>query len=403
MLVSINPQVGAVSGNSKTRFFNFLASLHSVATCAAGATPTAVNPVKSSDGTKDTTLNCITVLSNTEAGGWTAGFSNNVTAATTYNASFSSPYIVDLYQASGKASAPWLRQTFGNFDYSFSSGSWDSYRELQYYQGHTLASNDPATISYAGTGSTNYLNGTTSSIRPTGSWTSYTNYFPINVCDYSTIYVAVTSSYLIIVTPIDIAYYGIRDQAGWELTRSDNPAWCTFGYNVQQSSNFQINAGRHVDYVWAYMAGIYPDGTQQSASKRGYEWSASSSGGEHTCSGTNGPGGRNANTQMRNLFPIAAAVNAGNGYPSYWAPESPITDPVTGLTVPPAYPIIFNWGQSGYAASGQVPGIYKGMTTTSTGLTQFASASEYVIAGTSYIPVRTGSTSYPDLFLLRKA
>ena len=402
MLVSINPQVGAVSGNYTTRFHNFMAALHSVATCAAGGTPTAVNPVKSSDGTKDTTLNCITVLSNTEAGGWTAGFSNNITAATAYNAS-STSLIVDLYQASGKASAPWLRQTFGNFSYGFNSGSFDSYHHLQYIQGHTTASNNPATIAYNGTDSGNYTGGTTASVRPTGAYTGYYNYFPVNIVEHSQIYVAVTASYLIIVTPIDIAYYGIRDQAGWELTRSDNPAWCAFGYTTNQSAYYQVSSYRHVEYCWAYMAGIYPDGTQTSASKRGAQIDANSSSGEHRIAGSNG-GGRNSTTYMRNLFPIAAAVGgAWTSYPNIWMPESPITDPVTGLTVPPAYPIIFNWADGGYAASGQVPGIYKGMTTTPTGLTQFASASEYVIAGTSYVPVRTGHTSYPDLFLLRKA
>jgi hypothetical protein len=106
---------------------------------------------------------------------------------------------------------------------------------------------------------------------------------------------------------------------------------------------------------------------------------------------------------MKNLFPISC-INYQSPNQNYWLPEAPITDPVTGLTVPPAYPIIFSWANtSNYAASGQIPGIYKGMTTTSTGLTQFASASEYVIAGTSYVPVRTGNQSYADLFLLRKA
>lgn len=48
------------------------------------------------------------------------------------------------------------------------------------------------------------------------------------------------------------------------------------------------------------------------------------------------------------------------------------------------------------------------MTQTAAGLTYFANATEYVIGGTSYIPVKTGDragsfTNYPDLFLLRKA
>lgn len=392
MLVIINPQVGSISQDTKTRFFNFMAALHSVATCAAGGTPTAVNPVNSSTNVKDTGFNCITVLSNTEAGGWTAGVSNNITAATAYNVSASS-HVVDLYQASGKSTYPYLRQTLGNFDHSF-SGNYNSYPQLQYYQGHTA--NDPTTTVYSN--DSNYTNGTWASVRPTHQWTNYPHYFPMHVHNTNLIYVAVTSTYLIIVTPQDIAYYGIRDQAGWELTRSDNPAWCTFGYNVQQSSFWQSNGYPHTDYCWAYMAGIDPNGNQSAPSKRGNETSYSTS--QHTLH--LGNNWHNTRTDMKNLFPISA-VHGQQASASYWTPESPITDPVTGLTVPPAYPIIYNWSVSGYSASGQVPGIYKGMTTTNIGLTQFASASEYVIAGTSYIPVRTGSTSYHDLFLLRKA
>jgi hypothetical protein len=370
-----------------------MAALHSVATCAAGATPTAVNPVNSSTGTKDTGFNCITVLSNTEAGGWTAGASNSITAATTYNASFSSAYIVDLYQASGKATFPYLRQTFGNFSYSFNS-SWESYPQLQYFQGHT--STNPASNGYTVDG--NFTNGNYASIRPTSNWTSYPHYYPIHVHNTNLIYVAVTSTYLIIVTPQDMAYYGIRDQAGWELTRSDNPAWCAFGYNAQQSSGWLVNSYPHTDYIWAYMAGIYPDGTQVSPSKRGVERAYST--GVHAFH--LGNNWLNSSSNIKNLFPISSSCYQQD-YNSIWQPEAPITDPVTGLTVPPAYPIIFNWSSGTASASGQVPGIYKGMTTTNTGLTQFASASEYVIAGTSYVPVRTGNTSYSDLFLLRKA
>ena len=393
MLVSINPQVGSISQDSKTRFHNFMAALHSVATCAAGGTPTAVNPVNSSTGVKDTGFNCITVLSNTEAGGWTAGTSNNITAATAYNASGGS-LVVDLFQASGKATYPYLRQTFGNFSYSFSSGSYDSYPQLQYYQGHT--SNNPASTAYSS--DANYTNGTWASVRPTSSWTSYANYYPLHVHNTNLIYVAVTSSYLIIVTPQDIAYYGIRDQAGWELTRSDNPAWCTFGYNCQQSGYWGSYNYQHVDYIWAYMAGIYPDGSQTSASKRGVERAFTTS--QHALH--LGSSWINSGSNMKNLFPISSSSGQGADN-SWWNPEAPITDPVTGLTVPPAYPIIYSWSSSLYSCSGTVPGIYKGMTTTQTGLTQFASASEYVIAGTSYVPVRTGSTQFSDLFLLRKA
>jgi len=408
MLVSINPSVGGVSTDAQTRFFNFMCALHSVATCAAGGTPTAVNPTNTS-GTKNTSYNCITVLSNTEAGGWTAGTSNNVTAATAYNASAAS-LVVDLYSSSGKSSVPYLRQTFGNFSYAFSSGSFTSYPQLQWYQGHT--SNNPASTVYSS--DTNFYNGTTSVVRPTGSWTSDPNQYPITVSNNGdTIYLAVTANYLIIVTPKGMCYFGLRTQAGWETARTDNPPWCAFCFN-EGNVGFMATNSPHTDYIYAWMAGINQAGTQLAPAKRGsvndYAYSA------HSVTGQGINGGNlnewnNTSTTIRPLFQLAypagsygASINSGYN----WSPDAPITDPVTGLTVPPAWPIIYSYaaGSSAaatYTCSGQIPGILKGMSHFSAGLTYFANATEYVISGTSYVPVLTGGTTYPDLFLLRKA
>jgi hypothetical protein len=103
---------------------------------------------------------------------------------------------------------------------------------------------------------------------------------------------------------------------------------------------------------------------------------------------------------LRPLFPMGyPSSNSGYG----WATESPVTDPVTGLTVPPAYPIVFNFGNNSAGCSGQIPGIYKGMSHNTTGLNFYVTASEYVIDGQSYVPVRTASSSYPELFFIRKA
>lgn len=412
MLVSINTSVGSVSTDAQTRFFNFMCALHSVATCAAGGTPTAVNPTNTS-GTKNTSYNCITVISNTEAGGWTSGTSTNTTAASTYSASASS-LVVDLYAASGKSSVPYLRQTFGNFDYSFGSGSFSSYPQLQWYQGHTV--NNPASVAYSS--DTAFYNRTTSISRPTSNWTAVPAQFPINVSNSGeTIYLAVTANYLIIVTPGGMCYFGLRSQAGWEIARIDNPPWCAFGFQDPNTA-FMATNENHTDYNYAWMAGINQAGAQQAPAKRGTETSYSSS--PHACTGQGYSSNQNYpwnTTQgyIRPLFQLQYPAGSngqtlGSGY--NWSPDAPITDPVTGLTVPPAWPITYSFAAGTspniYTCSGQIPGIYKGMSHTAAGLTYFANATEYVIGGTSYIPVKTGDragtfTNYPDLFLLRKA
>lgn len=393
-----------------------MCALHSVATCAAGGTPAAVNPTNTA-GVKNTSYNCITVLSNTEAGGWTAGTSNNTTAATAYSASAAS-LIVDLYAPSGKSTYPYLRQTFGNFSYSFASGSFVSYPQLQWYQGHS--SSNPASVAYSS--DTNFSNGTWSVVRPTGSWTSAPSDYPLTVTNSGdTIYLAVTANYLIIVAPAGMCYFGLRTQAGWESARTDNPPWCAFSFTDGPSaSGYMATNNSHVDYNFAWMAAINQAGTQQAPSKRGNVTDYST--GAHTVTGQSYGTGQfytwnNTTTYIRPLFqlqyPGASYAQGPNGGYN-WSVDAPISDPVSGLTVPPAWPIVYSMatGTSGlgtYSCSGQISGIYKGMSQTAAGLTYFANATEYVIGGTSYVPVKTGDraggsfTNYPDLFLLRKA
>ena len=414
MLAIINPngwnadQSGSssVPNNNQTRAFNFLAALHSLATCAAGATPTAVNPVNANNSTKDTSSNCIKLLSNTEAGGWTAGASNNITAATTYNASAGSLF-VDLYRDSGKSTYPWYRYTIGTYTYPFSSGNFSSYPQLEIWGGSSGSSSlNPATTALTSDG--NYNSGVTSFVRGTTNWTSNAYNQVLNIgAGYTEIYVAVTANYLIISQANQMAYYGIRNQAGWELSRTDNPAWATFGFCGDAGSAYHVVGNyQHTEWCWAWMAGINNSGVVSGPSKRGaqknYETGINVITGQqyNSAQGNNQFNSPNSG-YLRPLFPM--------GYPSQyyvgygWAPEAPVTDPVTGLTVPPAYPIVYNYSDGSTTCSGQVPGIYKGMSADSTGLNTYVTANEYVIDGQAYVPVKTAHPSYPELFFLRKA
>jgi hypothetical protein len=407
MLVSINTNPAAESTDNKSRFFNFMSALYSVATCAAGGTPTAVNPVKTSTGTKNASYNCITVISNTEAGGWSVGTSNNITPSTAYNASSSSAWLVDLYNSSGKSTYPYYRQTFGNISYAFNS-SYESYPQLEYYQGCTSV--NPASNAYDT--SDPYINETTAFRRGTSQWTSYSDSFPLDVArsTNTTVYVAVTANYLIITTDYCMAYFGVRDQAGWELTRSDNPSWVTFGFcGSAQNSNWIPNYQTHYDYYQAWAARITATGTQSSPAKLGNHNQMSSYSQPHAITGTYqgtdigsywGYSGRTGG--MRPLFSLAYPTNSSTSLYN-WTLDPPTTDSITGLSVPPAYPLVFQYSDGTNAVSGRMPGCYKGMASTKAGLDYTVTASEYSIGGEAYLPIRTGHPTYPDLFFLRKA
>lgn len=413
MLAIINPygwnadQSGSstVPNNALTRAFNFLCALHSLATCAAGATPTAVNPVSSSNSTKDTNFNCIKLLSNTEAGGWTAGASNNMTAATAYSAS-AGAVLVDLYRDSGKTTYPWYRYTIGTNSYTFGGGNFATYSQLEIWGGSSGSSSmNPATTGFGSDSS--YINGSTSFVRGTTNWGSSLAQQPLNIgAGHNEIYVAVTANYLIISQPNQMVYYGIRNQAGWELSRTDNPAWASFGFTGDNGSDYHVvTNGQHTEWCWAWMSTINNVGTTAGPGKRGSQKSYETGMNVITGQQYNGSGNNQFNSPnggyLRPLFPMGYPSRNSVGYG--WAPEAPVTDPVTGLTVPPAYPIVYNYGDSSGTCSGQIPGIYKGMSADATGLNTYVTASEYVIDGQTYVPVRTANTNYPELFFLRKA
>lgn len=421
MLVSLNLENGTV--DQKTRFFNFLSALHTVATAAAGSTPV-VNPV-STNGVRDTNVNMIDVIDNTEAGGWNTGVSNNITDSTIYSSSTSTPWRVDLYNSTGKSTYPYYRLHYGNFTYAYNS-SFNTYPGLQWIQGHT--NNDPSVTAFGS--DTNWFSSTNStnwSIRSmdSGLTSSASNYMlRVDVANLTT-YIASTAKYLIIWNIRGIVYWGVRDVAGWEINSTDNPPWCGFFYtNEGMTSSGFINGGvYHSNYQAAWMAAINRSGVIQSPQKFGQYNNYTNSSGSSLTGINNGSGTqylhqgpyRPYGTQYvayKNLNRLFEALRSewgsGTSYASasYVSPcDSPITDPATGLTVPPAYPIIFKGNDNQQLAfcRGQAPGIYQGMITDSTGRATYVTANEYTIGGDQYIPALTGLTAQPDLFFIKKA
>ena len=123
MLCKINPTLGGAT-DERARAINFLRAIQAICTAPAGSTPSVASvttptasPVIGTNGS----VNIITeVISNVEAGGWTASASTNITS--NYSDTFTSRYTVDLYRDSGKAAYPYRKLSFRtNPVYSFNS------------------------------------------------------------------------------------------------------------------------------------------------------------------------------------------------------------------------------------------------------------------------------------------
>jgi hypothetical protein len=425
MLVQINTEVGGVTTDDKGRFFNFMASLYAVATAAAGSTPT-VNPVITTTGLKNSSYNCITVLSNAEAGGWTAANSNNITPATTYNASFSSGYAVDLFNYSGKTTYPYYRMTFSNSQYFFGGNSqFPSYTWLDQWCGHT--SLDPSTTAY--TSDTSYYNGTYSGGRNPGGGstlqgpTSYPNTMHLQIAKTAqTIYVAVTSTYMIISTPYDIFYFGQRTIAPWELTRSDNPPWVTFGWGGGQAQFPQpaLSGQPYASHYQAWSSTVSPEGSYTTSPRiMGYsrQYNSYSSAPNILCQtmsgSTNSYTTANGNYLQPATHPLMHLMAGFNSsYPTVI--DGVLTDSATGQTVPAAYPLLFravtqvstgNANTGTQSAIGVFQGILRGPSTTNLGFTTMMTSSEYQIGTSTYVPIRvnSGYVDSQDCFWVRKA
>lgn len=419
MIVTVNPEIGGVSTDAKSRNFNMLRCLHAVATANAGSTPV-VNPVNTSGGTLNGSYNCITVVSNSEAGGWSNGVSTTTFANTAYNSSSSSTW-VDLYQTgTGKTTFPYLRAAFGNYNYPYSS-SFTSYPRIEWAAG--CSANNPTSIAIT---STDIWNSTpVCGVRDPGSITSY-NHGAFRFDEASMTYtIAVTANYIIIVTPKALFYFGLRTVSGWELTRTDNVPWVHFCYGRgTETANWTVHNYYHQDAAVMFGTGIKQDGTFPVAYSTnwggtGYQnynypcaltWQlggASYYGWPNVPSYSYSREGSISYNYLRPIVPNYLLSNqsiASYSYFTNWEP--PMSDPITGLSVPAAYPIVFSgFNVNNFSGvQGTAYGIMRGPHMTKAGLDYYVTASEYTINGESWIPVRTGAApNTPDLWFIRKA
>ena len=118
MIVSFNPMALTPSGSTAdASYMNFLRCVKAICTAASGTSSITVNPFTNNTGTIDSTKNCIiSIISNTEAGGWTESTRSNVVSSgsfTSFSSQTWSTYnVFDAYNSSGKGLLPYNKLCF---------------------------------------------------------------------------------------------------------------------------------------------------------------------------------------------------------------------------------------------------------------------------------------------------
>lgn len=430
MLCKINATVGGAT-DQKARAINWLRAIQAICTAAAGTTPSVASvttPTASPTIGVSGSVNVITeVISNTEAGGWTASASSNVQS--NYDASFAVPYQVDLYRDSGKATYPYRKLSFrANPVYPF-NGSYSSYPVIAVTHGFNTAQ--------AATG--NYLLGTRwNSLASDGVYAR--NYFDVNYYDggENTDFwpqagewlVASTDRYFILMSgstggsavgyPGAMMYVGLRTTNVWEDQYDDNPPLASVVYSGSErhSSGNGQNAS-----MWCRTMG--PTGTVNST-PAWYRIQNQSSGswtnqmdvsGNYVCplSGWNNQGTALSSFSTSPRYHWANQMQVPM-LPGGWGMMrsryrentqvvGPVTDPATGVMVPPAYPITFARNlQSSHNSGGTAIGLYKSLSGTDTFLQNYYSPGQtFVVNNEAYYAYAIGNDSnFRDLFLVRK-
>jgi hypothetical protein len=422
MLVTFDISAGGTVTDPKALSINYLRCVKAIATASASSTPS-VTPL-----TGPSALgagNCIvSVISNTEAGGWTAS-SSDTTPTTSYNASNASipSYITDLYvQNTGKTTYPYQKVTFAtNPSYAFSNASYPTYPKITAY--HFASATSSATVSMPLTFDANYpqyhLNDTTTVAAHLVSPASC-----LAANNSATLFhtMACTENYIHIIHSYYILSCGYRETQAWEANYNNNPP--IYGFGVSTITDVAVNP----DAAYAWMRSISGSGSVNTAYTFGNNHSVAAAG-TYTNSVTGYT--KNNGAVTAGYIDLLAARNGGgatagarNGLvplmllsglddPTY-KPSSPIIGPNTdanGAWVPPAIPI--NISMQSYNSSssslfmntgGKVKGLYKSLSNGKGQFTMsnfYTAGATYTVDGDSYYPV-LGGRGY-DLFLVRKA
>jgi hypothetical protein len=411
MLVTINCNP-ASANNYQTIWINLMQAIKTVATAGAGTTPS-LNALSSSTARSST--NMITVIDNTEAGGWTVAAGDNIpsTGASSpyYDTSLASPYILNLYNSNTSSTTyPYQQVVMSSGLIGGGYNSFTSYFN-SYYWGYL------------------YYGATTTNTRTTSNFTGGANpavqlairadessaYYGAMYLPYYnniTVMMAVTQDYMHIVGPKFVISMGLRETQSWEANYNDNPPVC--GFAVDCSIHASSAAYPAASFAW--MRSINNSGGWNTPYCYG-QYQSSNSGSVNTVTGQGGtysnaygtleairsysPGTTYGRILALPLFMMTAHEWSG----SYPVMYPPVTDSSTGALVPPAIPIVFSSSvNNAFNPGGRIKGIYKSLSNgTQYTITNFYTSNQtYVVNGDNYYPFLSGNGSY-DLFLLRRA
>ena len=400
--------------------------IDAIVTAGAGTTPS-VNPLTAASTYDSGTNLIVSVISNTEAGGWTRSSSFNLVDSTYTSSKFDDfSYRADYYNASGKSTYPYKKFTLKPQAYT----TWTTYPYLDFIYGIHTATDYSGTAGYAMTAydaastsfniceSGNYSGYTTwNSCFPLAFYTSRTGTVGTAAVNYNEYLIAATQDYVIIMNGFNsILYAGTRTTQAWENSYNNNPpivGWCA-NSSPFYSTSYQTNN----KFMWT----LTQDGTgtvRTTPLKPNYYIIGSDNNYVQYASQTvvHGAG----NIGVGSLKPVgdisggpimrSCVVSAGlAGAPGYRQP--PVTDS-SGAQVPPAVPINMMVAHQStvttytyYNAGGNCLGIYKSLGGSDAYMNNYYTSTSQVftIGSDSYVPFLAGTdTLYRDMYLVRKA
>jgi hypothetical protein len=407
MLVKINPALGA-NTDPRNRMINVMRAIKAVCTANAGTTPTC-NVISGPTGTQEANQ-MITVLANTEAGGWSVDTANG-DIGNTYNASCTSVYQLHLYNDTGKSSMPYKCFTYRlNPSYAFSTGQYQQYPSAAVYYGvsnNTVYGNAPYTVYSIGNSATSTLMNdynnqwtTPTNTNIVSHISSLTNVIVPGHYNLGDFYLASTSDYIIMFQPNNyILYAGTRFTQAWEDAFTDNPPICGFYYTrlnqshdqmmytrLLNTSNTSSTAAELIDskiqattgatvstytnnnsHPYHFVTGML----RSSSAVSGYNTRYTAR--MHASPNAQGASGNTANSWIAPLFYSCAHVrdairqnwNSEFSTSGRWyegVPYAPVYDSSTQTFQPPAIPITFAYYGGRYTAGGRIKGMFKSLS-----------------------------------------
>ena len=426
MLVKINPSLGTSNNSSYLWAYNFMRCIDAIVTASAGSTPS-VNPLTAAS-TYDTSVNLITsVISNTEAGGWTRSSSFNLVDSSYTSSKFDDySYRADYYNSSGKSAYPYKKFTLKPQAYT----TWTSYPYLDFIYGIHTATDYSGTAGYAYTGPDNAT--TSMNVCEGGQYSGYPawgNAFPLTFyttrsgtvgtasVNYNEYLIAANQDYIIIMNPFNsVLYAGLRTTQQWENSYNNNPPVVSWG--APSSNYYNPSYQNNTKFMWA----LTMDGTGTVRSTPTKAWryiTGSDNNYVQYASETVIHGG--GNVGVANLRPVGdisggppmrSCVASSGIYSVPGYRQFPVVDS-TGTLVPPAVPINMMLAHQSTVSSytyfnpgGQCLGIYKSLGGSDAYMNNYYTSTSQVftIGGDSYVPYVVGTdTLYRDMYLVRKA